>query len=84
MGQPTLSRIRQFGPGDAETFGIYTGPDRVADKVIATGDSLFGSTVTDLAFDRDGMNNKGQIAFTAHLADGRGRRGYAPDAVWCL
>jgi len=51
--------------------GIYTGPDAVADKVIATGDSLFGSRVTDLAFDRDGLNNAGQIAFAATLADGR-------------
>lgn len=51
--------------------GIYTGPDPVADKLIATGDSLFGSTVTDLEFDRDGLNNAGQVAFAATLLDGR-------------
>ena len=50
--------------------GIFTGPDLVEDKVIAVGDALFGSTVTYVAFGR-GLNNNGQIAFTALLADGR-------------
>ncbi len=30
----------------ASQFGIFTGPDLVADKVIASGDLLFGSPVT--------------------------------------
>ncbi len=29
--------------------GIFTGPDPISDKVIAIGDPLFGSTVTQLA-----------------------------------
>ncbi len=50
--------------------GIFTGPDPVADKVIAVGDALFGSTVTELDFDRPpGLNNNGQAAFFARLAD---------------
>jgi len=48
-------------------LGIYTGPDPVADKVIAVGDSLLGSTVTDLS--SGGLNNDGQIAFFAELED---------------
>jgi hypothetical protein len=53
--------------------GIFTGPNPVTDKVIATGDSLFGSTVTSLGFNRfssKGLNNAGQLAFFAQLADG--------------
>lgn len=53
---------------DAGGEGIFTGSD--LDKVIATGDSLFGSTVTSLFFQNDGLNNIGQIVFTAGLADG--------------
>ncbi len=50
--------------------GIFTGADPVADKVIATGDSLAGSTVTNLSFLRSGLNNNNQIAFSVQLADG--------------
>ena len=50
--------------------GIFTGADPVADKVIATGDSLAGSTVTNLSFLRSGLNNNNQIAFSVELADG--------------
>jgi hypothetical protein len=44
----------------------------LADKLIGTGDELFDSTVTSLTFAREGLNNLGQIAFSAQLADGRG------------
>jgi hypothetical protein len=51
-------------------LGIFTGPDAEADKVIATGDGLFGSTVAQLGFFRQGLNDAGQVAFFARLADG--------------
>jgi hypothetical protein len=51
--------------------GIFTGPDPAANKVIAIGDPLFGSTVTALQFSSQGLNNSGQVAFWASLADGR-------------
>ena len=51
-------------------FGIFTGPDPVTDVVIAEGDSLFGSTVTFLKLGRQALNNAGQIAFEASLANG--------------
>ena len=51
--------------------GIFSGPDPIADKVIATGDPLDGSTVAGLAFSREGLNGAGQVAFFASLADGR-------------
>jgi hypothetical protein len=60
------------GPNpDRPVTGIFAGPDPVADKVLAVGDPLFNSTVTQLALWRDGLNDLGQIAFLATLADGR-------------
>ena len=66
-----------FGAGlDAGGFGIFTGPDPVADKVIRTGDSLFGSTVTAVGrFDQTSngtfdINDNGEIAFRYELANG--------------
>ena len=53
-----------------ERTGIFTGPNAVTDKVIATGDALFGSTVTVIAFSRDGLNQNGELAFRATLANG--------------
>ncbi len=51
--------------------GIFIGADPIADKVISVGDSLFGSTITKVDFFGDkGLNNNGQIAFFAALADG--------------
>ena len=49
--------------------GIFTGDDPVEDAVIRTGDSLFGSTVTQLFF-LDGLNNNGDVAFWYQLANG--------------
>lgn len=51
--------------------GIFTGPDPATDKVIAVGDELFGSSVIFLGFYRQGLNDAGQVAFFAKLADGR-------------
>jgi hypothetical protein len=50
--------------------GIFVGPNPIADKVIAAGDALFGSTVQDLILSRKGFNSLGQIAFYATLTDG--------------
>lgn len=51
--------------------GIFTGLDSTAGKVIAIGDELLGSTVTNLSMYQGGLNNEGQLAFKALLADGR-------------
>jgi len=56
---------------DAGGSGIFRGSDPIADKVIATQDELFGSTVVGLGLQRGGLNAGGQIAFVADLADGR-------------
>lgn len=51
--------------------GIFAGPDPVADKVIARGDPLFGSTVTLAETGRYGVNEAGQVGFHYQLGDGR-------------
>lgn len=51
--------------------GIYTGTDLLHDKVIAVGDFLNGSTVTQLSFGPNGLNDRGQIAFYAEFANGQ-------------
>lgn len=55
---------------DAGDEGIFTGSDPITDRVIATGDPLFGSTVTDLDFTNKSLNDFGQIAGFAELANG--------------
>ena len=55
---------------DAGGSGIFIGPDPIVDKVILIGDSLFGSTVTELFISQKGLNDAGQLAFQATLADG--------------
>ena len=50
--------------------GLYTGSDLVANKVIETGDPLFGDTVVILDIDTGGLNDAGQIAFYFELANG--------------
>jgi hypothetical protein len=52
------------------TAGIFTGADLLNDRVISTGDSLLGSTVTELGFSRKGFNDAGQVAFFAKFTDG--------------
>jgi uncharacterized protein (TIGR03437 family) len=53
--------------------GIFTGPDKVADKVIGTGDPLFGSVVSSIAEPQVAgrfLNDNGQVAFSYKLSNG--------------
>ena len=52
---------------DAGGSGIFVDNQ----PVIETGDSLLDSTVVDLNFLNKGLNNQGELAFWASLADGR-------------
>jgi len=74
FGTPSINNhgnVAFSGSLTAGGEGIFTGPDPVNNQVIATGDSLFGSTVTGLLFGPEGYNDAGQVAFLATLADGR-------------
>ena len=59
------------GTLDGGGFGVFLGPDPILNKVIAIGDPLFGSTVTDIVPSLYYFNDAGQVAFSALLADGR-------------
>ncbi len=52
------------------TRALFDGPSP-DDIVIAMGDPLFGSTVADLFLGHEGLNDAGQLAFFARVADGR-------------
>jgi hypothetical protein len=54
---------------DSGGSGIFVGPDPIADRVIGTGDTLDGSTVTNLRFCDEGLNDSGQLAFQATFND---------------
>lgn len=54
---------------DFSTSGIFVGPDPVADRVIATGDTLDGATVQNLTFCEEGLSDSGQLGFVAQLED---------------
>ena len=60
-----------FTATSAGSIGIFTGPDPAADKVLAAGDALDGSTVVTARLSSDAINDAGQIVFWAELADGR-------------
>jgi hypothetical protein len=60
--------FRVEGAGAA---GVYTGSDPVSDKVLAKGDPLCASTVTNVEFQRYGIDPLGRIALSVSLADGR-------------
>jgi hypothetical protein len=66
------------GTGD----GIYLGrPGLIDQEVIGPGDALDGSTFTSGFIWEESLNNLGQVAFYAHLADGR-RGVYVATPKW--
>ncbi len=54
-----------FPPAEA----IFTGPRPVRDRVIGTGDTLDGDTISSLTFCEEALNRSGQLAFTAFFED---------------
>jgi hypothetical protein len=70
--------------GLSDRHGIYTGDGIELFQVIRAGDSLGGSTVSDLFFSSDnGLNNMGQVAYRAQLANGNESVNlWTPDLHW--
>ncbi len=56
---------------DGGRQGLFVASGGSGRRVILTGNALDGSTVTNLILGREGLNNAGQLAFRAQLADGR-------------
>ncbi len=75
LGAPAINNrgVVAFEANNFEFQAIYTGVDLIADRVIQTGDPLDGSTVLRLSTGSHGryLNDEGQLAFWARLADGR-------------
>jgi uncharacterized protein (TIGR03437 family) len=68
-------QVAYFAKFDISPFtqGIFTGADKVADRVIANGDPLFGSVVESIGTSQFGgrfLNDKGQVAFSYRLSNG--------------
>jgi hypothetical protein len=61
---------------DDGTSGIFVGSDPIADRVIATGDTLEGSTVQNLTFCEEGLSDSGELAFVAQLEDAATPNGF--------
>lgn len=68
-----LGQVTFLADLDNGRTAIFTGSDSGLNEVIAVGDSLGGSTVTQLFISHDGLNDAGQVAFDAVLADGSQR-----------
>ena len=56
------------GQLDDGQWGVFVGPDPIEDRVLAVGDPLFGSIVSEL-FSGD-INDLGQVAISYELASG--------------
>jgi hypothetical protein len=52
------------------SLGLFAGPDPEADRILALGDPLHGSTIADLAANPVSVNAAGQLAVRVALADG--------------
>jgi len=61
----------ETNPTHEHSVYLALGEDPAEDKVLALGDSLCGSIVTDVGFHRFGLNDAGQLALFVTLADGR-------------
>jgi hypothetical protein len=73
LGDPSLNNLGQVAFVAEPTFGqqiLVTGPDFVENRVLASGDTLYGRTVQNIAFSREGLNDAGQLAFIAYFTDG--------------
>jgi hypothetical protein len=53
------------------TLGVFTGPDPNADRLLAMGAPLLGSTVVDFALNPVSINEEGRLAVRVTLAHGR-------------
>ena len=73
FSDPSLNNLGQVAFVVSPSFGeqiLVTGPDLEGDRVIGTGDQLLGRTIIGLDFSREGLNDRGELAFTAFFDDG--------------
>ncbi len=66
-----------FATLDGGGLGLFSGPDPTNDRVIASNDPLFGSTVAQLAIGSQSLNSRGDVAFWYSLSSGTSGIGIA-------
>jgi hypothetical protein len=66
VGEVVFTATRRGG-----SLGLFAGPDPDADRILALGSALFGSSVTDLAANPVSVDARGHVAVRCALADGR-------------
>jgi len=72
MGINAAGAVAVYMELDSGDFGIFNGPDLVANNIIRKGDALFGGTVSDLFYNDGGaINDAGQVAFSYILTNGQ-------------
>ena len=77
-GSVVYRRTTTAGAGS----GVFLGrPGLIDQKIINIGDPIDGSTLVEAFVFAESLNNNGQIAFWAHLADGR-QGVYRADPQW--
>jgi Ca2+-binding RTX toxin-like protein len=59
-----------YGELDDGSAGIFVASETGYEQIVAVGDELAGSTVSELVIVQEGINDSGQVAFQARLADG--------------
>jgi Ca2+-binding RTX toxin-like protein len=59
-----------YGELDDGSAGIFVASEIGYEQIVAVGDELAGSTVEELVIVQEGINDSGQVAFQARLADG--------------
>ncbi len=71
--QPALNNngeVAFYAQLDDGSAGIYVASEIGNELIVSVGDELAGSTVADLIIVQDGLNDFGQVAYQAELADG--------------
>jgi hypothetical protein len=74
LGRPSINNQGEVAFGAilaSGVQGIFTGPDPLTDVVIDNSQPFFGARVLTFVFNSHGLNDAGQVAFTAVLDDGR-------------
>ncbi len=56
---------------DDNREGLFDGPDPVADRVLVAGEMFDGGIIEGIVMDREGLNNRGELAFLVGFTDGR-------------
>ena len=66
-----LGRVAFSATLDDGREGLFDGPDPVANRVLVAGQAFDGGVIEGIVMDREGLNNRGEIAFVVGFEGGR-------------